>query len=56
MTQPLFGKHIVVTRPRAQAEEFVALLCARGAIPVEAPTIRIPEPKDTSALDYAFSE
>ena len=56
MTQPLFGKHIVVTRPRAQAEEFVALLCARGAIPVEAPTIRITEPKDTSALDYAFSE
>ena len=56
MTQPLFGKHIVVTRARAQAEEFIALLCARGAIPIEAPTIRIAEPKDTSALDYAFSE
>ncbi len=56
MTQPLLGKHIVVTRAREQAKEFIALLSARGAIPIEAPTIRIVEPEDISALDSACSE
>jgi uroporphyrinogen III methyltransferase/synthase len=51
--RPLFGKRILVTRPREQAAEFVALLQALGADPIEAPMIRIAALADNSALDEA---
>ena len=40
-TKPLFGKRILVTRARAQASEFAALLEANGAEVVQFPTIEI---------------
>ena len=52
-SRPLFGKRVLITRPREQAEEFVQLLEAAGADPVEAPMIRISPPADYDSLDEA---
>jgi uroporphyrinogen III methyltransferase/synthase len=52
-SRPLFGKRILVTRPREQAAEFVNLLEALGAQPIEAPMISIAPPHDWSQLDAA---
>jgi uroporphyrinogen III methyltransferase/synthase len=52
-TRPLFGKRILITRPREQAAEFVALLEALGAQPIEAPMISIAPPLDWGPLDEA---
>jgi uroporphyrinogen III methyltransferase/synthase len=51
--RPLFGKRVLVTRPREQSAEFVHLLEAAGAEPIEAPMIRILPPEDYGALDEA---
>lgn len=51
--RPLFGKRVLVTRPRDQAAEMVALLEARGAEAIEAPMIRIAPPEDFGPLDAA---
>lgn len=51
--RPLFGKRVLVTRPREQAAEFVAQLQALGADPIEASMIRIAEPVDFAPLDEA---
>jgi uroporphyrinogen III methyltransferase/synthase len=51
--RPLFGKRILVTRPREQAAELVDLLEAMGAEAVEAPMIRIVPPDDYGPLDEA---
>jgi uroporphyrinogen III methyltransferase/synthase len=50
-SRPLFGKRILVTRPREQAAEFIALLEALGAQPIEAPMISIAPPADWAPLD-----
>jgi uroporphyrinogen III methyltransferase / synthase len=50
-SRPLFGKRILVTRPREQAAEFVGLLEALGAQPIEAPMISIAPPADWGPLD-----
>lgn len=52
-SRPLFGKRILVTRPREQAAEFVSLLQSLGADPIEAPMIRIAPPADYAAMDDA---
>jgi uroporphyrinogen III methyltransferase / synthase len=52
-SRPLFGKRVLITRPRDQAEEFVQLLEAAGADPVEAPMIRIVAPEHYQSLDDA---
>jgi len=52
-SRPLFGKRILITRPREQAAEFVSLLQSLGADPIEAPMIRIVPPTDFEALDDA---
>ena len=44
--RPLFGKRILVTRPREQAAELVERLEAMGAEAIEAPMIRIVPPDD----------
>jgi uroporphyrinogen III methyltransferase/synthase len=49
--RPLFGKRILVTRPREQAAELVDQLEAMGAEAVEAPMIRIVPPEDFGPLD-----
>jgi uroporphyrinogen III methyltransferase / synthase len=51
--RPLFGKRIVVTRPREQAGDFVEQLEALGATVIEAPMIRIGPPEDFAPLDEA---
>jgi uroporphyrinogen III methyltransferase/synthase len=52
-TRPLFGKRILVTRPRDQAAELIALIEAMGAEAIEAPMIRIAPPDDLEPLDAA---
>jgi uroporphyrinogen III methyltransferase / synthase len=54
--RPLFGRRIVVTRPREDAPELVDRLAALGADPIEAPMIRIAPPEDWSPLDQAVAE
>lgn len=51
--RPLFGKRVVVTRPREQAGELVEALEQLGATVIEAPTIRIVPPEDYAPLDEA---
>ena len=51
--RPLFGKRVLITRPREQAAEFVSLLLGLGAEAIEAPLIRIVPPTDYAALDEA---
>ena len=52
-TRPLFGRRVVVTRPRAQATELVSRLEQLGANAIEVPTIQILPPEDPTPLDEA---
>jgi uroporphyrinogen III methyltransferase/synthase len=52
---PLFGKRIVVTRAKGQAEALTARLHALGADVVELPTIEIRPPADFGPLDRAIA-
>jgi len=52
---PIFGKKILVTRPRHQAGALSRLLSERGALPVELPAIDIQPIADTAELDQAIS-
>ena len=52
--QPLFGKRILVTRPRHQASRLSNLLLKRGALPVEIPTINIQPSPSNDDLDQAI--
>ncbi len=54
--RPLFGKRIVVTRPREQAADLVEMLEALGAEVIQAPTIRIVPPDDFAPLDAACAQ
>jgi uroporphyrinogen III methyltransferase/synthase len=51
--RPLFGKRVLVTRPREQAVELVEQLEAMGAEAIEAPMIKILPPEDYGPLDDA---
>ncbi len=51
--RPLFGKRVLVTRPRGQAAEFVDQLEAMGAEVIEAAMLRIEPPEDYGPLDEA---
>ncbi|MGH9402801.1 MAG: uroporphyrinogen-III C-methyltransferase [Terriglobia bacterium] len=51
---PLFGKRIVITRPREQSESFRQMLIERGAQPVDLPCIEIREPASWQPLDGAI--
>ena len=48
--RPLFGRRVLVTRPREQAAALVDRLTALGAEAVEAPVIRIAPPEDREPL------
>jgi uroporphyrinogen III methyltransferase / synthase len=50
----LTNKRILITRPRAQAEEFANALVAAGAQPIFFPVIEIIPPDNFSALDFAL--
>jgi len=49
--RPLFGRRIVVTRPREQARELVELLEEQGAQVILAPTVRLAPAGDGAGLD-----
>lgn len=51
---PLFGKRIVVTRPRAQASGMSQMLRELGAQPIEFPVIQIGPAEDYGPLDRAI--
>ena len=51
--RPLFGKRVLVTRPREQSAELCDALAALGADPIEAPMIRIVPPEDGAPLQEA---
>src|SRR5262249_39396336 len=52
---PLFGKRVVVTRAREQADALAARLSALGAAVIELPTIEIRPPADAGPLDRAIA-
>jgi uroporphyrinogen III methyltransferase/synthase len=52
--KPLFGRRIVVTRPRAQAASFIERLADAGAEVVPCPTIEIVPPASWEPLDAAI--
>ncbi|MEQ1574409.1 MAG: uroporphyrinogen-III C-methyltransferase [Vicinamibacterales bacterium] len=54
--RPLFGRRVLVTRPRDQAADLVDRLAALGADAVEAPMIRIVPPEDPEPLLRAAAE
>jgi uroporphyrinogen III methyltransferase/synthase len=51
--RPLFGKRVLVTRPRGQATELVDRLEDMGAEVIEAPMLRIEPPDDWGPMDDA---
>jgi uroporphyrinogen III methyltransferase/synthase len=51
--RPLFGKRILITRPRDQADALTDLVESLGAEAIEAPMIRIVPPDDYTPLDEA---
>jgi uroporphyrinogen III methyltransferase/synthase len=53
--RPLFGRRILVTRPKEQARDLVDRLEAVGADVIEAPMIRIVPPDDYGPLDDAIA-
>jgi uroporphyrinogen III methyltransferase/synthase len=55
-TKPLFGKRIMVTRPRAQARSFVELLEQHGADVLLCPTIETVPLESYAQLDAALAE
>ncbi len=54
--RPLFGKRVLVTRPREEAADLVDRLEAMGAEAIEAPMIRIVPPEDYGPLDEACAQ
>lgn len=48
--KPLFGRRVLVTRPRDQAAELVERLSMLGADPIQAPLIRVEPPTDSKPL------
>ncbi|NUQ62628.1 MAG: uroporphyrinogen-III C-methyltransferase [Pirellulales bacterium] len=54
-SRPLFGKKVLVTRPRDQAEEMMAPLTDLGAEVLVQPAIEISAPADWTPVDQALS-
>ena len=54
--RPLFGRRVLVTRPRDQAAELVDRFTALGAEAIEAAMIRIAPPEDPGPLQEAAAE
>jgi len=54
--RPLFGKHVLVTRPRHQAGDMVRQLEELGARTSLLPAVEVRPPMDWSAVDRAIAE
>jgi uroporphyrinogen III methyltransferase/synthase len=54
--RPLFGKQIVVTRPRSQAADLARQLEKLGAVPHIMPMIEVGPPRDWSPVDRALTQ
>src|SRR5262249_11753732 len=54
--KPLFGKRVLVTRPRHQAGEMVERLEELGAAVLVLPTVEVRGPADWSAVDGALEQ
>jgi uroporphyrinogen III methyltransferase/synthase len=54
--RPLFGKRVLVTRPRDQARELVHRLEELGALPLSLPALEVREPADWTPVDRALAE
>ncbi len=54
--RPLFGRRIIVTRPKGQSREFSETLQLYGAEVIEFPTIEIVPPKSWRDMDRAISD
>ncbi len=54
--RPLFGKRVLVTRPRHQAADLVRRLEELGASALVLPTVEVLELEDWSAVDRALAE
>jgi uroporphyrinogen III methyltransferase/synthase len=55
-SRPLFGKGVLVTRPRDQAPALSNLLAEQGAEPIECPMLEICPPDNWSPVDEAIQE
>jgi uroporphyrinogen III methyltransferase/synthase len=53
--RPLFGRRVLVTRPRHQAGKLWNLLCEAGAYPLVQPAIEIGPPDTWAAVDAALA-
>src|SRR5262249_29419714 len=53
--RPLFGKTVLITRPRHQADDLVRQVEALGGSAVVLPVVQISEPEDWSAVDEALA-
>jgi len=53
--RPLYGKRVLVTRPRHQAGDLIRRLEQLGAIPFVLPTVEIREPADWTDVDRAIA-
>ena len=53
--KPLFGKRIIITRPKGQSREFAEMLQLHGAEVIEFPTIEIVPPASYEEMDRAIS-
>jgi uroporphyrinogen III methyltransferase/synthase len=54
--RPLFGKRILVTRPRRQASDLVRRLEELGAVTCLLPAVEIQDPPDWKPVDQALAE
>lgn len=54
--RPLFGRRVLVTRPRGQAGDMVRRLEALGAVVSVLPVVEIREPPDWAPVDRALAE
>jgi uroporphyrinogen-III synthase len=55
-SEPLAGRHILVTRPREQAAGLAVLIHAAGGEALLYPTIEIAPPQDRAALERVIAE
>ncbi len=55
-TRPLFGKGVLVTRPREQAPALSNLLAEQGAEPIECPTLEIQAPESWAPVDEVIQK